>query len=135
MIDIKQIENIISSHCFSHPAVMAAYIFGSAANNKAGENSDVDVAVLLDYSKSGSFSLLSFIAELEKAIGCPVDGVILNHSEDKLKFEVRRSGRLVFDRMPVFRKKFEIMGRKSYEDFLYLHNRYVNAVLYGSRYG
>jgi hypothetical protein len=49
--------------------------------------------------------------------------------------EVRRSGRLVFDRMPVFRKKFEIQGRKSYEDFLYLHNRYVNAVLYGSRYG
>jgi len=74
---------------------VAAYIFGSAA----GENS-------------------------EKAMGCRVDVVVLNRAGEVIKYEVRRSGRLVFERSNEARKKFEIYSRKTYEDFLYLHKRY-----------
>lgn len=133
--DNRQIENIVSTLCSSHSAVIAAWLFGSRAKDISSQTGDVDIAVLLEYSKSDSFSLLFFISELEKSIGCPVDVVILNHAGDKLSFEVRRYGRLVFDRKPVFRKKFEVKRRKTYEDFLYLHNRYVKTVLYGERNG
>ncbi len=50
------------------------------------------------------------------------------------QFEVRRPGKLVFERDTGFRKKFEINGRKSYEDFLYFHKRYVNHVRNNMKY-
>ncbi len=114
---------------------MAAYIFGSFAKNRAGKSSDIDVAVLLDETQSQSFSILSFISVLEKSLKCRVDVVVLNRAGEVLKYEVRRSGILVFERSSDIRKKFEIKGRKTYEDFLYLHNRYVRTVLYGRENG
>ncbi len=113
---------------------MAAYIFGSLAKGKS-QNADVDVAVLLDSNCSQNFPILSFITELELSLECHADVVILNRANELLKYEVRRYGRLVFERSSEFRKYFEIQSRKRYEDFLYLHNRYVNKVLYGEKNG
>jgi uncharacterized protein len=70
---------------------------------------------------------------LEKSVECPVDVVVLNRAGEILKYEVRRSGKLVFERSPEMRKNAEIRGRKSYEDFLHLHKRYVRKVLYGRK--
>ena len=70
---------------------------------------------------------------LEKQMGCKADVVILNKADEVLKYEVRRQGELIYERSEKYRKHFEVKGRKSYEDFLYLHNIYVNTVLYGSR--
>ena len=75
------------------------------------------------------------ISDLEKAIGCRVDLVVLNRVGELLKYEVCRAGILIFERSPECRKRFEIRGRKSYEDFRYLHKRYVNRVLYGEKNG
>ena len=72
---------------------------------------------------------------VEKALGSPVDVVVLNRAGEILKYEVRRSGKLIFERSPDMRKKVEIQGRKSYEDFLNLHKRYVRKVLYGGKNG
>ena len=77
--------------------------------------------------------MLDFITMLEKQMGCKADVVVLNKADDVLKYEVRRQGKLVYERSEEYRKQFEVRSRKSYEDFLYLHNRYVNTVLYGSR--
>jgi len=75
------------------------------------------------------------MTDLEKVYGSRVDVIILNHAGEMLKYEVRRSGRMVFERDSVKRKKFEISGRKRYEDFLYLHQRYAGVVLYGEENG
>ncbi len=117
--------------CSEQPAVAAAYIFGSVAKGSSQHPKDVDVAVLLNNSDAHSFELLPFITALEESLGCRTDVVILNRAGELLKYEVRRHGRLIFERCPEFRKQFEIQGRKMYEDFLYFHNRYVKAVLYG----
>lgn len=135
MKKLKDISHTISFYCKEQPAIMAAYIFGSFAKNRAGKSSDIDVAVLLDETQSQSFSILSFISVLEKSLKCRVDVVVLNRAGEVLKYEVRRSGILVFERSSDIRKKFEIKGQKTYEDFLYLHNRYVRTVLYGRKNG
>ena len=131
MKPLPEIKNIISSACSEYPAVMAAFIFGSLAKGNKEHPKDIDVAVLLDYKESDVFPLLTFISDLEESLQYPTDVVVLNRAPELLKYHVRRDGILIFDRCPEFRKKFEIRSRKSYEDFLYLHSRYVKKVLYG----
>lgn len=131
MQDLEPIKKIIASLSTKEPAIMAAYVFGSIVTGMVKTKSDLDVAILLDEKKSERFSILSFITDLEKKTGRRADVVNLNKAGEVLKFEVRRKGILVFERSPEFRKKFEIKGRKSYEDFLYIHKRYTDSVLYG----
>ena len=130
----KDIEHAISSICARHKAIVASYIFGSVVKGKE-EPGDIDIALLLDGAHMQSLSVPSLISELEKSVGCPVDVVVLNRAGEILKYEVRRSGKLIFERSPEMRKKAEIRGRKSYEDFLHLHKRYVRKVLYGGKNG
>jgi predicted nucleotidyltransferase len=127
------IKEKIASLCEAEPAIVAAYVFGSYSQGKGKKSSDLDVALLLSESKISGFSELDFITTLEKQMGCKADVVILNKANEVLKFEVRRQGVLIFERSGQYRKQFEVRSRKAYEDFLYLHNRYVNTVLYGSR--
>jgi len=133
--DLQKIVEKISAQCEKEPAMDAAYLFGSALLGKRKQTSDIDVAILLYGASLEEFSVLSFISSLEKVCGCRVDVVILNRAGEILKYEVRRSGRLIYERDPERRKKFEIFGRKTYEDFLYLHRRHAAAVLYGESHG
>jgi predicted nucleotidyltransferase len=118
--------------CKAQKAVLAAYLFGSAVKKKGKKLKDIDIAILLDEVHAKAFLLPSFISALEKTLGCRVDVVVLNRAGEVIKYEVRRNGTLIFERSPELRKKFEIQSRKTYEDFLFLHRRYVNKVLYGS---
>lgn len=129
------IKKRVASICEGEPAIAAAYVFGSYAKGKEKESSDLDVALLLNEAQTDYFSMLDFITALEKQLECKADVVILNRAGEVLKFEVRRQGLLVFDRSEKYRKHFEIKGRKTYEDFLYLHKKYVKTVLYGGTNG
>ena len=116
--------------CHRQEAIIAAYLFGSAVTGRMRATSDIDVAVLVESEREVEFSFLAFAASLERACERPVDLVLLNRAGELLKFQVRRYGRLAFERDSRKRKEFEIIGRKTYEDFLYLHKRHVRAVLY-----
>ncbi|MEW6669377.1 MAG: nucleotidyltransferase domain-containing protein [Thermodesulfobacteriota bacterium] len=116
--------------CRKQPAIVAAYLFGSVAAGRSKPSSDLDLAFLLSLPAADAFPLLSFISALEHLCRCPVDVVVLNRAGEVLKCQVRKSGRLIFERDPERRKVFQVRSRKSYEDFLYLHRRYVKAVLY-----
>ena len=131
----NMIAKKIASICKGDPAIAAAYIFGSHAKGTQKKSSDLDVALLLNEAKAADFFTLDFITALEKKLACKADVIILNKAGELLKFEVRRHGILVFERSKKDRKQFEIKGRKFYEDFLYLHKKYVNSVLYGRTHG
>jgi uncharacterized protein len=126
----------IQMFCAGEEAVVAAYLFGSTvAAESRREPDDIDIALLIDDAKTDSFSLLSFMSALEKEVGKRVDATVLNRAGEVLKFEVRSKGMLIFERSREKRIRFEVLGRKTYEDFLYFHNRYVNKVLYGDGRG
>jgi predicted nucleotidyltransferase len=131
----NDIEQSVSSVCTRHKGIVAAYIFGSFAKGQKEKPGDIDIAVLLEQTCLQSFEIPSLISEFEKVVDCRVDVVVLNRADEILKYEVRRSGKLIFERSPEMRKMAEIRGRKSYEDFLNLHNRYVRKVLYGGKNG
>lgn len=111
------------------PAVIAAYLFGSLAKDCAGPESDVDIAVLLK-EQGPEFPQLEVMSLLEKKLGRRVELIVLNRATELLKHEIRKTGQLIFERDSAGRKQFEVRSMKYFEDFLYLHNRYVNQVLY-----
>ena len=129
-MSLKEIGERIAEVCRRDEAIIAAYIFGSYGKESPRADSDLDIAVLVREATPDSFSLLSFSVSLHRVCDHKVDVVLLNRAGELLKREVRSSGILVFERDSEARKRFEIMGRKSYEDFLYLHRRYAQRVLY-----
>ncbi len=135
MIPFNELKHQVNQLCRAQDSILAAYIFGSVARKTEQEPKDIDIAILLERESLSSFSLPSFISKAEKKLLFSVDVVVLNRAGETLKYEVRRTGSLVFERSPGMGKKFEVSSRKSYEDFLFLHKRYVNKVLYGSTDG
>ena len=131
----EDIATRLAEVCGQETAIVAAYIFGSRARGTTHPSSDLDVAILVDEDRLNEFPLLSFAATLEKVVRGNVDVVVLNRGGELLKHQVRRSGILVFERNPHRRKQFEVLGRKKFEDFMYLHRRYTAAVLYRSTHG
>jgi uncharacterized protein len=131
--DLDAVVAKIRECCHREEAINAAYLFGSVVTGRMRATSDVDVAVLVESERELDFPFLAFAASLERECQRPVDLVLLNRAGELLKFQVRRHGRLIFERDPGKRRAFEIIGRKTYEDFLYLHKKHVRAVLYKGR--
>lgn len=125
---LEGLTELVRSQALLYPAIQAVYLFGSQSTGKAKPDSDLDLALLLQPGREMDFPLLELAVSLEKALGKKVDLVILNRAGELLKYQVRRFGRLLYDRDPRSRKQFEIRGRRSFEDFLYLHRRYLGQV-------
>jgi len=131
----EQAVNEIIERCKQEEAIVAVYLFGSAASGKMKSSSDLDLALLLESSSDEAFPVLKFSSDLEKISSRRIDLIILNRSGELLKHQARRFGKVIFERDKNKRIKFEISGRKRYEDFIHLHNRYVKSVLYGASHG
>lgn len=79
------------------PGVRLAVLFGSAARNTSRSDSDVDVAVWLD--RDGDLSPGDRVG-LERAMGRPVDVVLLHRAPPLLRLEIARDGRLLIEGEP-----------------------------------
>jgi predicted nucleotidyltransferase len=77
--------------------VRLAVMFGSAARRTDRSDSDIDVALLLD--QGSELSSADRVA-LERAVGRPVDVVLLHGSPPLLRLEIARDGRLLIEREP-----------------------------------
>jgi predicted nucleotidyltransferase len=99
-------------------AIAAAYLFGSVARGTATATSDIDVAVLFTAEPSGTLAglHLDLEAEIERAVGTPVQLVVLNRAPVDLVHRVLRDGVLVLDRDPSRRIRFEVRARNAYFD-------------------
>ncbi len=125
---IPQSKNTIKKVCTSYQEILAAYVFGSRAKGGATAGSDLDLALLLEKDTEQEFDFLGFKVELEGVLDIEVDIGILNSAGEPIKHQVRRDGKVVFDRDPEKRKRFEIMSRKYYQDFLHLHKIYMQGL-------
>ena len=96
------------------------YLFGSVAREAAGNDSDVDVAVLLEEDPPASFAglPLDLEGELERLLGRPVDVVVLNRAPVDLVHRVLRDSRLVVETDRSARIAFETRARSEYFDLL-----------------
>ena len=92
----------IADRLGSIPGVVSAYLFGSEAEHRAHEESDVDVGVLLDWTvcpdaRTRFEARLNAIAELSRGLaGREVDVVILNDAPPQFGRRIVTQGRRVF---------------------------------------
>jgi predicted nucleotidyltransferase len=108
---------VACEHTFAaHPAVAAAYLYGSAA--RAEPAADVDIAVLLDGDAS-TLSLEAMAARLQRE-GAPhgpdIDLRSLRGTSPRFRANVIR-GLLLFERSPTARIAFETQAMLEWLDF------------------
>lgn len=107
-------------------AIAAAYLFGSVARGTATATTDVDVGVLFSDDPPATLAglHLDIEAELERAVGAPVQLVVLNRAPCDLVHRVLRDGILLLDRDPSRRIRFEVRARNAYFDLEPYVDRY-----------
>jgi len=109
-----------------HRDVVSVYLFGSSARGTRRSDSDVDVGVLVEGQPPRTFAglRLDLEGELERALGHEVQLVVLNNAPPDLVHRILRDGRLLLDRDPSMRIRFETSARREYFDVLPYVRRY-----------
>lgn len=108
------------------------YLFGSVARGEARDSSDVDVGILFASEPPATLDAPQFAIEsdLERSLGRRVQVLALNRASADLVHRVLRDGRLVLDRDPAARIRFEVQKRNEYFDLApirRLYRRYPQA--------
>ena len=109
-----------------HHDVVSVYLFSSSARDTRRSDSDVDVGVLVEGQPPRTLAglRLHLEGELERALGLEVQLVVLNNAPPDLVHRVLRDGRLLLDRDPSTRIRFETSTRREYFDVLPYVRRY-----------
>lgn len=100
----------------AEPAVRAAWLFGSRARGTARATSDVDVAVLFGPIPDRAEHAWDLEARLSAAVRLEVQVVVADTAPADLFHRVLRDGRLLVDRDPAGRIRFEVRKRNEYFD-------------------
>ncbi len=103
--------------------IAAVYLFGSHAREQAREDSDIDMAFLLDEKayKSDPFQTSSsayiIAADVGTRLGKNTDVAILNSSSIEMTYEIITTGICLYERDRERRFEYEAAARGMYFDF------------------
>jgi predicted nucleotidyltransferase len=115
---VIKIEEIFNRH----PAVIAAWFFGSAQHGQPGPGSDLDIGVLFA-TKPTLVELADLRADLQQELQIDeIDLVPLNGASPILRFEAI-SGRPIYCRDRGRRAEFASLTAREYEDAMALLKR------------
>lgn len=116
--DRDRIEGELRAALSGRPDVAAAYLFGSLARDTPRDDSDVDVGVLFATHPRSTLDAgpLDLEADLERRLDRRVQVVVLNTAPADLRIRVLRAERLIVDRNPSARIRFEVGTRNEYFD-------------------
>jgi len=117
--DIEQRLPLASEYLRSHPKVVFAYLFGGLARGGRCLLSDVDIAVWLTSTRNAAKTKLELLENLIDVLGTDeIDLVVLNADENvPLAAEVLRGCKVMVDKAPFDRHKFESLAIRKYYDF------------------
>lgn len=113
--------------CQSAPSdVVAVYLYGSRARGTASRESDVDLGVLLKVPPAAVLANVArdLEATVERALGLPVEVVVVNTAPADLVHRILRDGLILLDRDRAARLRFEVQSRNEYFDLEPLRRRY-----------
>ncbi len=110
------------------PSVVFAYLFGGAAAGRLTPLSDVDVAVYLDPAADPIEGRLEAIDAVTRHLATDeVDLVVLNTAPTALVGRVLTTRRVILDREPFLRHRFESLALRQFWDFRMLERRLLEG--------
>ncbi len=100
-------------------SVSLCYVFGSVAQNRAGNKSDIDLAVYLSSECSEDFFAirLRLIEKFTREFSFEADVIILNTASPFLRYVVVKEGKLLMERSLEARIDFELKAMRDYFDY------------------
>ena len=81
------------------PSVLAIYAFGSQITGHANENSDLDLAVLID-GQVETFDLWDLASQLSEIAGCDVDLLNMRLASTVMQYQILQTGRTLWAKQP-----------------------------------
>lgn len=117
--NLKEVINILDNNIeklVEDYGIKLLYIFGSYAKGKNTEDSDLDIAVLLDenYNPMDKLSLIGDLTLIFKRND--IDLVILNSASPVLRHQIIKYGKLVYMESEEVKVFFEVKVLKVYMD-------------------
>jgi uncharacterized protein len=114
---------------------IAVYLYGSVARGTDTAASDIDLALLYEHAPTPTFDglPLSLEAELERLTGRPVQVIVLNAAPADLVHRILRDGKLLLDRDPSARIRFEVRARNEFFDLEPFRRQYRKLAPAGRR--
>ena len=113
--------------------IKSAYLFGSAAKEKTGKLSDIDIGVLLDESlaKEDLLNLkLNLISEIISILGTDkIDLTVMNNAPVSLNYEIIKANKPLFVRNKTEKVEFEHQIMLKYLDRCYYDKRHSKLFL------
>ena len=126
--DIEQHLSTLGTVLETEPAVRFAYLFGGAGRDDLRPLSDVDVAVYLDPAVDPAQARLDLIGVVTKHLGTDeIDLVVLNRAPTALIGRILQSRRVIVDREPFLRHRFESLELRKFLDFRIFEQRFLDA--------
>ena len=123
------IDILIVQALSEYPFVQAAYLFGSRARGRAGDKSDVDLALVCAKKVSG-WERLEMENRISNILGFDVDLVIFHQAGVLLQHKILQHGKLVYEINRRERIRQETRARYDYLDTRHLHKE-LGDVIHG----
>jgi len=114
--------------------ILFAYLFGSLARKKAGPLSDVDIAV---YCREGfvlpekKLELLGNLMNILKTD--EIDVIMLNKAPLALRMKILERKKIIVDKEPLIRHRYESLTMRQYFDFSYKESCILNKRYFHGR--
>jgi predicted nucleotidyltransferase len=124
----EEIVRLIAQFAAGQPAVLAAYLFGSAAQNRLAAESDVDIGLLFETSPD-SLRMLELQEDLTTVLKRQSDLVSLNQASPILAMQVLKHGELVFERSERAVREFQVRTLFAYFDLKQVRKPIEEALL------
>lgn len=134
--DIGQRLATIARALDRFPDVVFAYLFGSLGSGRPGPLSDVDVAVYIEEGADLGSRRLEIIGALTRHLGTDeVDVVVLNSAPIALAGRVLSQRRVILDRRPFVRHRYESLATREFLDFRHFEHRLLERRFARGRQG
>ena len=117
--DKKEIVSMLQETLTAQQDLVAAFLFGSVAQDKAHQQSDLDIAILFDQQldqQSRFERTLAIGALLENRLPFAVDVVVLNSAPLLLQFQILQHGELIIEQDRTQRCLFQMQRMSRYYD-------------------
>lgn len=126
VVSSERLEQHLCEFFQSRAKVCSVYLFGSRAAGAARADSDVDVGLLYFQAPPATLTSMPFReeAELSAELRLPVQLIVMNTAPVDLVHRILRSQRLLLDKDPSFRIRFEVKRRNEYFDLKPILDQY-----------